>query len=43
MGLPTKIIALDSLKKRWGMSFIDIFLMLLNHEELRPVHWENNA
>ena len=42
MSLPTKIIALESLEKRWGMSFSDIFLQFLNHDELRPVHGVND-
>jgi hypothetical protein len=40
MSLPTKIIALESLMKRWGMSFNDIFLIVLNHD-LSPVYREN--
>ena len=40
MSFPAKIIALESLMKRWGMSFNDIFLMVLNHD-LTPVYREN--
>jgi hypothetical protein len=37
MGLPTKIIALETLMKKWRMSFHDIFLIFLN-QDLRPVY-----
>jgi hypothetical protein len=42
MGLPTKIIALETLMKRWRMSLDDIFLIFLN-QDLRPVYFEDTS
>ncbi len=39
MDLPIEIITLDSLMKRWTMSFNDIFLIVLN-QDLTPVYCE---
>jgi len=40
MDLPIEIITMDSLMKRWNMSFMDIFLVVLN-QDLSPVYREN--
>jgi hypothetical protein len=39
MDLPIEIITMDSLMKRWNMSFNDIFLIVLN-QDLTPVYCE---
>jgi hypothetical protein len=39
MDLPIEIITMDSLMKRWGMSFMDIVLVVVNYS-LKPVYRE---